>query len=354
MVSIDKVNANPLGNTRYTADKREIAGLLLVTGFAAIIQPLVGVTSTINSGEDGSTPTIGLSFAGIFGGLCVLFVGVISTAIGYVELVHDFQHKYLRYATAFSFLTMQTAFIPYISGMVGVGNQIVNGPSFIMGVSSYGHTQMDNNFIGSMGILAIFAYGFGFLGAVSFLQFSLYAYQSGKPQDRNASYYRGRAGFYSFILFVAGVSQFLLGAYTLARFGSNLTAAPVQVAFYVVPYPAIAIVVGLLQIINASWAFVRTFYPHSNSDNYSLQASIAFGWLTQLVLQIVTQVGVLPAAAAGLAPVITAFAFGLNLMPAWLEYKARSVAETIDPGYYGLDTSEGSSEEEEMEPVDQV
>jgi hypothetical protein len=49
------------------------------------------------------------------------------------------------------------------------------------------------NFVGAMDILAIVAYCTGFLGSVSFMKFSLFAYQSEKERsERSAGYYRSR------------------------------------------------------------------------------------------------------------------------------------------------------------------
>jgi len=214
--------------------------------------------------------------------------------------------------------------------MSGVGLQAVNGPSFLLG--DYGQTKTDEHFLGAMGILGIFGYGFGFLGAPSFMLFAMYAYHAGKPGDRNASYYRGRAVFYCAILFVCGLSQLLLGAYTLSRFGNDLTGGPAVVSFYVVAYPAIAVVVGLVQILNAVWGVARSFgwFVSANDNYHSFQLSMAFAWLLQTVLQAVVQLAPLPAAFAAVASPIAAFAFGLNLMPAFLDYKARSVPESAE------------------------
>jgi hypothetical protein len=51
---------------------------------------------------------------------------------------------------------------------------------------------------------------------------------------------------------------------------------------------------------------------------------------------------------AGLVPTVAAFSFSLNLMPAYLDFKARTVPERITEEYYGLNdpqTSESSDED---------
>lgn len=89
---IKKSNTSSVGAMRYDADKRQLAGLLMITGFCAVIFPLAGVAAAIN-GNMGTTVTEGLPFAGLFGGLCVVTVGVLSVLVGYLELVHDWGNK---------------------------------------------------------------------------------------------------------------------------------------------------------------------------------------------------------------------------------------------------------------------
>lgn len=95
--------ASSVGAVRFGADKRQFAGLLMVTGFAALIQPLLDVT-----GGSGAPPTSGTPLAGYIGGICVLTTGVLSVATGYAELVHDWGNKlWLGFLIAFT----QTAYV---------------------------------------------------------------------------------------------------------------------------------------------------------------------------------------------------------------------------------------------------
>jgi hypothetical protein len=57
-------------------------------------------------------------------------------------------------------------------------------------------TAGDVRFVGIMGMLAIVGYAVGFWGSLTFTNLSLYAFQSGGPQARPGSYYKGRFGFY--------------------------------------------------------------------------------------------------------------------------------------------------------------
>lgn len=80
-----------VGAVRYAADKRQFAGLLMVTGMAMMIQPLVDVSG--GSGAP-SKPTSGILLAGYMGAICVLTTGILSVVTGYVELVHDCGNKF--------------------------------------------------------------------------------------------------------------------------------------------------------------------------------------------------------------------------------------------------------------------
>lgn len=229
--------------------------------------------------------------------------------------------------------------------MVGIGMASASGDpnSFVFG--DYGQTQADNRAIATSGILGILSYGFGFLGATTFLQFALYAFHSGKPETRNADYYRSRSTFYNFLLFVAGFSQLFLGCYLLARFGRDLQSGPVAVAMYVVRYPSISVLVGLVQVLNALWGLARArgfLVPgESWSRDVSYQASIGLGWFLQLVLQVIVQPASLPPQFAAAAPAVAALSLGLNLMPAFLDYKARNLPAYPQTllSYYGLEES---------------
>ena len=80
-------------------------------------------------------------------------------------------------------------------------------------------------------------------------------------------------------------------------------------------------------------------------DGGAFVCSIWVGWLIQLVLQIMVQPSVLAGATAARAPpTLTAFAFGMNFMPAYLDSKAKLLPGNMTPDYYGED-QEGDSNE---------
>lgn len=208
----------------------------------------------------------------------------------------------------------------------------------------------DVRFVGAMGIFGIISYGFTFVGAIAFMQFSLYAFQAGKPEDRPASYYKGRMAFYCSMLLMAGLSQLFLGVYIIKNFGGGeLELGTIAVAVYVVNFPGMCVLVGLVQTFHALWGLARTGdVLVFGRDDVSFQIGMLFSWLFQVLFQVVVQVSYSPGGEmAGAAPMITALSVGLNLMPAFLDYKRRTVPEPITPEYYGLEEKSEALESDE-------
>jgi hypothetical protein len=332
-----------IGNMRYQSDMRQIGALLMVTGILAIIQPLANIAGLV--GPDGTTASSGIPLSALFAGFCLVSIGFVSVFTGYNQVVHDSGNKHLTFALM---ILTQTAFIPYFTGMVGTGRAARTGMAFIP--PAYNPTESQVHFVGAMGILGIMAYGFAFVGAISFMQFSLYAYQVGKPQDRAQTYYHGRMEFYTGLLLLAGLSQLLLGSFLASNFGGGglLEKGTIAVNMYIVNFPAISILVGLVQVLNAIWGFARSrgmLVGGSFSGDISVyQVSMFVGWFLQVTLQIITQISY-PAggAFAPAAPTIFCLSFGLNLMPAFLDYKMRNTPETTLE-FYDMDGSSGELE----------
>jgi len=140
----------------------------------------------------------------------------------------------------------------------------------------------------------------------------------------------------------------VLGCYLLSTYGNDLLGSygiTASVAFYVIRYPALSLIVGLWQIMNSIWGLARWRGMLVQGDRAGVfQKSIWFGWLLQVTMQIMTQPASVPGAAANSA-VVAAFCFGQNLMPAYLDAKVRSIPESISPGYYGSAEEGGQPQE---------
>lgn len=309
----------------------------MLMSFCCVIFPLAGIAGgfgpTGAAATDPSTPALW----GLVAAFCVFIFGVTGLFAGYMATVHDWSHKYLN---LFLMIIIQTAWIGYITDMVAVGQASQAAPEdngFIP--LDYNPTATDVRFVGAMGVIAIAVYGFGFVGSVAFMVWSLHAYTTNSPSDRSGSYFKGRLTVYSVVLTIAGLVQFLLGCYCASRFDVNTAEiGPVAVAFLIVSFPGIAIYVGLLQMINGVWGVARS-YGIGLMENISMpvyQVSLGFQWLNVIVLQNLLQIAYLEGdTAAVVVPFLAAFSLGLTLMPAFLDHKANSLPETLPEDYYG-------------------
>lgn len=91
-------------------------------------------------------------------------------------------------------------------------------------------------------------------------------------------------------------------------------------------------------MVNGIWGMLRKAGVLKSEDGGAFVSSVWFGWFVQLVLQIIVQPSILPGAAAARAPpTLTAFSFGMNFMPAFLDSKANSLPPKISREYYGLE-----------------
>jgi hypothetical protein len=323
-----------LGQERFKSDKRQLGGLLMLIATTALVFPMAKLASL--TGRDGTTATEGVPLSGLIASVFVIIMGVMGIPIGYLQAVHDWGNKNL---TGFLLLLTQLAWMPFITDLTGVGKAARTGDAFFP--PTIEASEGDVKFVGAMGMMGILGYGTGFLGSFAFIQFSLYAFQAGKPGDRPGSYYKGRLTFYSFCLFLVGLSQLMLGAYLLKNFGNGPLAGPVSVAMYMVHFPEISIFVGLVQVLNAFFGMARSFGLSTGADDHTFQATMLFNWVCTVSLQIMTQVAYAPGpTAAGNAPSQTMLTMGLYVICAYLDYKMRTTPETIPADYYGLEESE--------------
>lgn len=156
----------------------------------------------------------------------------------------------------------------------------------------------------------------------------------------NALYYKLHLAAYSLVLFVAGLSQLMLGAYIIKQFNVKgaMPFGPIAVSPYVVSFPAISVTVGLIQLLNGMWGLVRSAgFGVGGAEDCKFQSTIYLGWFLQFVLQFLVQIGYLPGdALSDAVATLTAYSFGLNLMPAYLDYKCRTIPAKIEPSYYSI------------------
>lgn len=323
---------------RFQSDMRQFGGLLMLLSFCTVVMPLANIVSAFGPNGANSKDPSTIPLWGTVAGLCVFVFGVTGVLTGYMATVHDYSNRYLN---IFLMIAIQTAWIGYITDMVAVGqaSQLPAATNAFIPLE-YNPEDVDVKFVGAMGILGIMVYGFGFVGSMSFMVFSLHAYTTGKPESRSGSYFSGRMVTYSSVLAVAGLVQFLLGAWCQGRFEMNVLGedgGPVAVAFFIITYPGISMYIGLLQMVNGIWGITRAQENNKNKKNSIpiYQLSLGFQWINVLVLQDIVQIGYLPGGMlAPVAPFLACWSLGLTLMPAYLDHKMATLPETFPEDYY--------------------
>ena len=332
------MTTSSVGNERFKSDKRQFGGLLLALGIAVTFQPLANIAAAI--GPAGTTVSSGLPLAGLISGIILVFVGTVGMLIGYLSLVHDYGNKYL---TGFLISIVQFTFIPFFTDLISVGRGARSGEAFIP--MAYDPSEGDVKFVGAMGILGVLVFATSFVGSFAFMAFSLFAYQTGNPSNRSSPYYSGRSVFYACLITIAGLSQLMLGSFVLSKFGGGpLESGTIGVAMYVVNFPEITIVVGLVQLLTGIFGIGRRYGLLNNGkDDNRYQVALFFTWLCMLSMQIMTQVSYLPGdALASAAPTIACLSLGMTMLPAFLDFKMRTTPEHIAADYYGFE--KGSKE----------
>lgn len=324
------VSKSSAGSERFKADKRQFAGLMFALAICVTFQPLAGIVSAI--GPDGTTASSGLPLAGLISGLILVVTGSLGTYAGYLTLVHDYGNKIL---TGVLLVLIQFTWLPFLTDLTSVGRITASGEGFIP--PEYTPTQSDVKFVGSMGMIGILTYASAFVGSFAFMAFALFAYQVGKPTDRNGTYYQGRFTFYTLLVTLAGLSQLLLGSFVLSRFGSGPLSPPIGVAMYIVHFPGLNIAVGLVQFLTGVFGLARRYgYLNNGKDDNRYQKCIATVWMLQLSVQILTQVGYAPGGMlAPAAPTIACLSLGMNVIAAFLDWKMRTVPAILPSDYYG-------------------
>ena len=303
---------------------------------AALVFPMANVATLV--GPDGTTANEGIPLTSLIAGIFVISMGMMGMVLGYLQLVHDYGNRWL---TGFLMIYSQLAWVPYITDLTNVGKLARTGEAFIP--MAYEPEEEDVKFVGAMGMMGILGYGCGFLGSFSFMIFSLYAYQMGHPEDRNSSYFRGRMKLYIFCLFLVALAQLMLGSYIKRNFGDGplLENGAIGVAMFMVNFPEISIFCGTVQLCLSCFGVARIFGVLNGPTNNTYQIVALFSWICTVSMQNLSQIAYAPGGmAAPMAPSVTMLTLGLNVFPAYLDYKMRNTPDVLPEGYYGLSSAD--------------
>jgi len=250
------MNQDAQKSYRFRSDIRHIGGMLMLVSFCCLVMPLASISASFGPDGAATRDPSTIMFWQIVAGIFVFIFGVTGVLTGYMAAVHDYSHRYLN---MFLMFIIQTAWIGYVTDMVAVSRAAGLAASDNVFIPvAYNPRDADVRFVGAMGVIGIMVYGFGFVGSMAFMVWSLHSYTINKTADRSGSYFRGRMKTYSLVLAIAGLVQFLLGCVCQARFDVNAEDGPIGVAFLVLSFPEIAVAVGLLQLLNGLWGLVRS------------------------------------------------------------------------------------------------
>ena len=327
----------------YDVEKRQLGGFLAFFGFATLIFPMANTVTNMKSVTDmmleydSADDTSDLDLTAFFeflGGIALLVIGFFAVSTGFCQAMLGSGEKLY---TGLLIVLVQLAWIPYVTDLqmlvrmaldasdedVFIGTSLEDDDGYIL-------TKTDTQFIASMGFLGVLGYGLGMVGSMAFMAFALYAFQSGKPEARPGSYYRGRLVFYCFFLALCGLSQMLLGTYIytgidVSPFSMVLLDYPIEISMYSVAYPEIAVYVGCVQIVIALFGMVRARGFIKNNSLF--QMACFWNWLVILSLTICTQLYFnQDASIMGTPASRVCLMMGINLFPAYLDYKMRTVS----------------------------
>lgn len=123
---------------------------------------------------------------------------------------------------------------------------------------------------------------------------------------------------------------------------SNIASGPlpkgaIGVAMFVVQFPEISVFVGLVYTLNGIFGFARCYGIMATTTDHKFQMTMAFQFLCTIFLMIITQVSWAPGGAmAAAAPSIACLTFGAHVLPAFLDFKARTTPEVLPADYYGM------------------
>jgi hypothetical protein len=201
---------------------------------------------------------------------------------------------------------------------------------------AYDPTLQDIRFVGSMGVLGTIGWYASLYGSLACVAFAIFAFQSGKPGLRNRSFYQTRLVFYSTVMLIAAASQVLLGAYVMKEYGTGpLPNGPIIVSMYVVLYPEVNLACGCVMVATALFGFARAAGVSAVPDNHMFQAMAWFSWLVNVGGVAMFQIYALPEGVGiGRAPSLVMLMVGMFVLPAFLDYKMRTLPLKFPEGYY--------------------
>lgn len=314
-------------NIRYDTEVRQIGGIMMALAMTLVFYPLFDTSIRLSSdfpdndmynGEDGA-----LGWALLCGNVAVIVLGLLGMAIGFMALT-DSGHKYI---TIVGLVWQQTAFMDWIAKMyeLAVSMGIDESPS------------STTEFYFSMGILKMFFLRFMQYGSLAVAMFTLFAFQSRKGHLKNASYYRKRLVFYSFMYAANGIFGYLVpGAKVYLDNEDNLPVKkPIEplVIFVGQPItvPEITMAAGAVFALVGIYGMARGL-GLAQTDNRYLQIAMVVAYILYLGAVVLTEFSIGGRVDAAMTAGVE-FMNG-HIILSYLDQKAKTMPETMDEDYF--------------------
>ncbi|CAJ1944513.1 unnamed protein product [Cylindrotheca closterium] len=314
-------------NIRYDTEVRQIGGIMMALAMSLVFYPLFDTSTRLSvnfpdndlyNGDEES-----LSWALLAGNVAIIVLGLLGMAIGFMALT-DFGHKYI---TLVGLVWQQTAFVDWIAKMYEL--------SVTMGIGENASSTTDFYF--SMGILKMFFLKFMQYGSLAVMMFTLFTFQSRKGHTKNASYYRKRLVFYSFLYAANGIFGYLVPGAKI--YLDNKDDLPVKkpiepLVIFVgqpVTVPEITLAAGAIFALVGIYGMARGLGLAQNDNTY-LQAALPVAYIAYLGAVVLTEfsIGGRPEGA------MTAGVEAINghIILSFLDHKAKTMPETMDEDYF--------------------
>jgi len=328
-------------NIRYDTEVRQIGGIMMALSMSIAVYPLLDATSRIsldiqdNPLYNGDSDNAALNWALLTGDIFVVILGLLGMAIGFMALTDGG----IVFVTVIGLIWEQTAFVDWIAKMYALSEyaykDIRNNPSSdIQYMDIHNNPSSDIQFSFSMQILRMIFLGVLRFGSLGLALFVLYSFQAGKGHLKNASYYRKRLVFYSFMYCAHGIFPYLVqGTKIYLDFKKVLPvkAPPVNVVRYSITHPEITMGIGAIFTLVGIYGMARGLGLAPNDNRY-FQLAVFAAYVAYLAAIVLTEFSI-----AGQSHMATTAGVDLlngHIILSFLDQKAKTVPEQMDEDYY--------------------
>lgn len=328
-----------LGMERRKSEMKTIGGLLLSVGCGAAFSAL-SLTAVVIEGMGGRDQVKGFNLPILVGNMLQCTSGMGSMVVGLDTMLAASLSKRAHSFAFWLLVIANMAPVTIVFSIVRVLMGARQDPSAGVFIPSYMEpTRTDNKVVALCGIVALIAVCVTLLGGITLLASTLCAFIGDQCVSRNRFSYRLRYGYFSFLVVVGGLSQWLLGWHCWFRFGGGPYDDAIHVTVYAIFLPQLTWLVGLVQTAVGFFGLFRACGWNSigGAEDHRFEVASIVSWLITMLLQIIVQ----PSYAKGDAYDAEGATFacvylGFFIIPVWLDYRVRVTPAIISPEYYAI------------------